>query len=211
MDVIIPIPETSRTAANEMAHHLDLPFRSGFVKNHYIGRTFIMPGQSQRKKSVRSKLNPIRSEFEGKNVLLVDDSIVRGTTSKQIVEMARDMGAKKVYFACAAPAVRYPNVYGIDMPAAEELIGHHLDDQDIGRAIGADGILFQDLDDLKAAVTDFNPAITAFDTAVFDGHYVTNDIDDDYLQSIATQRNDSAKDAERIPHSESGSLQENIE
>lgn len=211
IDVVIPIPETSRTAANEMAQHLGVPFRSGFVKNHYIGRTFIMPGQTQRKKSVRNKLNPIRSEFEGKNVLLVDDSIVRGTTSKQIVEMAREMGAKKVYFASAAPAVRYPNVYGIDMPAADELIGNSLDDDAIGTAIGADGILFQDLNDLKAAVSDFNPDIHAFDTSVFDGYYVTADIDADYLHNIAQQRNDKAKSGENIPHSESGGVQENLE
>lgn len=213
IDVVIPIPETSVTAANEMARHLGIDFRQGFVKNHYIGRTFIMPGQAQRKKSVRNKLNPIRSEFEGKNVLLVDDSIVRGTTSKQIVEMAREMGAKKVYFASAAPAVRYPNVYGIDMPSAEELIGHHLSDDEIGVAIGTDGIIFQDLEDLKASVSDFNPDITRFDTSVFNGHYVTKDIDADYLQNIAQKRNDNAKHntTEGVPHSESGDVQENIE
>lgn len=211
IDVIIPIPETSVTAANEMARHLGLDFRQGFVKNHYIGRTFIMPGQSQRKKSVRNKLNPIRSEFEGKNVLLVDDSIVRGTTSKQIVEMAREMGAKKVYFASAAPAVRYPNVYGIDMPSAEELIGNNNSDEEIGKAIGADGIIFQDLSDLKASVSDFNSDITQFDTCVFDGYYITEDIDESYLQNIAQKRSDSSKEQERVPHSESGGVQENIE
>lgn len=211
IDVIIPIPETSLTAANEMARYLKLDFRQGFVKNHYIGRTFIMPGQAQRKKSVRKKLNPIRTEFEGKNVLLVDDSIVRGTTSKQIVEMAREMGAKKVYFASAAPAVRYPNVYGIDMPSAEELIGYKHSDEEIGKAIGADGIIFQDLDDLKASVSDFNPAITQFDTCVFDGNYVTADIDANYLSNIAKRRSDSAKEQESIPHNESAGVQENIE
>ncbi len=211
IDVIIPIPETSRTAANEMAHYLDLPFRSGFVKNHYIGRTFIMPQQKQREKSVRSKLNPIRSEFEGKNVLLVDDSIVRGTTSKQIVEIAREMGAKKVYFASAAPAVRYPNVYGIDMPAVDELIGNGLDDAGIGRAIGADDILFQDLADLAASVSDFNPEISAFDTSVFDGRYITGDIDATYLQTIANQRSETTKGGESVSHSDSGGVQENIE
>lgn len=213
IDVIIPIPETSVTAANEMARHLGIDFRQGFVKNHYIGRTFIMPGQAQRQKSVRKKLNPIRAEFEGKNVLLVDDSIVRGTTSKQIVEMAREMGAKKVYFASAAPAVRYPNVYGIDMPSAEELIGHHLSDDDIGKAIGADGIIFQDLNDLKASVSDFNPHIKEFDTSVFDGLYVTEDIDEAYLRNIAKKRSDNTKHkgSERVPHSESAGVQENIE
>lgn len=211
IDVIIPIPETSVTAANEMARHLGIDFRQGFVKNHYIGRTFIMPGQAQRKKSVRNKLNPIRSEFEGKNVLLVDDSIVRGTTSKQIVEMAREMGARKVYFASAAPAIRYPNVYGIDMPTADELIGHHLSDEAIGEAIGADGILFQDLEDLKASVSDFNPAITQFDTSVFDGYYVTEDIDEVYLSAIAKKRSDSSQIQERVSHSESVCVQENLE
>ncbi len=211
IDVIIPVPETSVTAANEMARYLGLDFRQGFVKNHYIGRTFIMPGQAQRKKSVRNKLNPIRSEFEGKNVLLVDDSIVRGTTSKQIVEMAREMGANKVYFASASPAVRYPNVYGIDMPSKEELIGHQHSDAEIGQAIGADGIIFQDLADLKASVSDFNPEITEFDTSVFDGHYVTEDIDAVYLSQIAQKRSDSAKAQESIPHNESVGIQENIE
>ncbi len=213
IDVIIPIPETSLTAANEMARYLNIDFRQGFVKNHYIGRTFIMPGQAQRQSSVRKKLNPIRAEFEGKNVLLVDDSIVRGTTSQKIVEMARKMGAKKVYFASAAPAVRYPNVYGIDMPSAEELIGHQRTDEEIGQAIGADGIIFQDLGDLKASVTDFNPQIEHFDTSVFDGKYVTSDIDANYLNSIAKKRSDNAKHkhSERVPHSESGGIQENIE
>ncbi|MGY0398934.1 MAG: amidophosphoribosyltransferase [Ostreibacterium sp.] len=211
VDVIIPIPETSLTAANEMARHLALDFRQGFVKNHYIGRTFIMPGQMQRKKSVRHKLNPIRGEFEGKNVMLVDDSIVRGTTSKQIIEMAREMGANKVYFAIAAPAVRYPNVYGIDMPSADELIGHRLSDDDIGKAIGADGIVFQDLEDLKASVSEVNTNITQFDTSIFDGHYVTEDIDDDYLNKIAKKRHDKTKNNEHVPHSESGGIQENIE
>ena len=213
IDVIIPIPETSLTAANEMARYLNLDFRQGFVKNQYIGRTFIMPGQAQRKKSVRKKLNPIRNEFEGKNVLLVDDSIVRGTTSKQIVEMAREKGAKKVYFASAAPAIRYPNVYGIDIPSADELIGHYLSDEEIGNAIGADGIIFQDLADLKASVNDFNPEISEFDTSVFDGHYITADIDENYLNRIAKKRNDDTKhkDSDGMPHCESGGAQENIE
>ncbi|MBS9778289.1 MAG: amidophosphoribosyltransferase [Gammaproteobacteria bacterium] len=213
IDVIIPIPETSLTAANEMAQYLNIDFRQGFVKNHYIGRTFIMPGQAQRQSSVRKKLNPIRAEFEGKNVLLVDDSIVRGTTSQKIIEMAREMGAKKVYFASAAPVVRYPNVYGIDMPSAEELIGHQRSDEEIGYAIGCDGIIFQDLDDLIASVTDFNPNIETFDTSVFDGKYVTSDIDEKYLHDIAQQRSDTAKHKshELVPHSDSGGVQENIE
>ncbi len=174
IDVIIPIPESSRTAGYEMAKILGIPAREGFVKNHYIGRTFIMPNQTVRKKSVRSKLNPIRSEFEGKNVLLVDDSIVRGTTSQQIIAMAREMGAKKVYFASAAPAIRHPNIYGIDMPRAEDLIGHRLNDDEIGKAIGADGIIFQDLSDLKASICEINPNIKHFETSVFDGKYVVS-------------------------------------
>jgi len=213
IDVIIPIPETSLTAANEMARRLKLDFRQGFVKNRYIGRTFIMPGQDERQQSIRKKLNPIRAEFEGKNVLLVDDSIVRGNTSRKIVEMAREMGAKKVYFASAAPAVRYPNVYGIDMPVAEELIGHHLDDQGIGKAIGADNIIFQNLHDLKASVSDINPNITDFDSSVFDGYYVTNDIDHQYLNGIAASRNDKQRQrqAERLVYRDSGGVQENLE
>ncbi|MDP8033439.1 amidophosphoribosyltransferase [Pasteurella atlantica] len=184
IDVIIPIPETSGTAAIEMARYLNLPCRFGFVKNHYIGRTFIMPNQAQRQQSVRRKLNPIRSEFEGKNVLLVDDSIVRGTTSKQIIKMAREMGAKKVYFASAAPAVRYPNVYGIDMPLATELIGYNRDDEAIGKQIGADGIIFQDLTDLKTLIMELNPKLTQFETSIFDGHYITNEKDNPNLQEI---------------------------
>lgn len=214
IDVIIPIPETSRTAAIELALHLGIKFREGFVKNHYIGRTFIMPGQKQRKKSVRSKLNPIRSEFEGKVVMLVDDSIVRGTTSKQIVEMAREMGAKKVYFASAAPAVRYPNVYGIDMPSASELIGHGRSDEEIGREIGCDWMLFQDLDDLKASVAEGNPEITEFDDSVFTGRYITGDVDESYLLMIEAERNDKSKnqdeDEQRINHSDSGDVHQNV-
>lgn len=193
IDVIIPIPDTSRTAALEMANHLGVTFREGFIKNRYIGRTFIMPGQAQREKSVRRKLNPIELEFKGKVVMLVDDSIVRGTTSQQIVQMARDMGAKKVYFASAAPAVRYPNVYGIDMPAAEELIAHGREDDEVADAIGADWMLYQDLDDLKASVRDGNEAIQEFDASVFDGVYVTGDIDQDYLDRLEQKRNNAAK------------------
>lgn len=193
IDVIIPIPDTSRTSAMEMAKELGVTFREGFIKNRYIGRTFIMPGQVQRKKSVRRKLNPIGMEFKDKVVMLVDDSIVRGTTSSQIVQMARDVGAKKVYFASAAPPVKYPNVYGIDMPAAEELIAHGRTDEEIGKKIGCDWMIYQELDDLKKSVSDGNPKITAFDTCVFDGQYVAGDIDAGYLKRLKAARKDSAK------------------
>jgi len=193
IDVVIPIPETSNDAALEIANELELPFRQGFVKNRYIGRTFIMPGQVQRKKSVKRKLNAIWQEFKGKNVLLVDDSIVRGTTSGQIIEMAREAGAKKVYFASAAPEIRFPNVYGIDMPSANELIAHGHDVESICETIGADGLIFQSLPDLIAAVRSENPDIKRFETSVFDGHYVTNDIDQDYLNRLDQSRSDDAK------------------
>jgi len=197
IDVVIPIPDTSRPSAMELAYHLGVKYREGFIKNRYIGRTFIMPGQIQREKSVRRKLNPIDIEFKGKNVLLVDDSIVRGTTSQQIIEMARDAGANKVYMASAAPAVRYPNVYGIDMPAVEELIAHDRTDEEVGKLIGADWMVYQDLDDLIAAVQKGNPNIKEFDCSCFNGHYVTNNISNDYLEKIKAIRNDSAKnDAE---------------
>ncbi len=193
IDVIIPIPETSCDIALEMASVMNLPYRQGFVKNRYIGRTFIMPGQEMRKKSVRRKLNAIGREFKGKNVLLVDDSIVRGTTSAQIVEMAREAGAKNVYFASAAPEIRFPNVYGIDMPSAAELIAHGREVEDINASIGADGLIYQSLEDLIAAVSQENPEITRFETSVFDGHYITGDINQDYLNRIDKQRNDAAK------------------
>ncbi|MGQ7249914.1 amidophosphoribosyltransferase [Halomonas sp. V046] len=193
IDVVIPIPDTSRTSALEMAQHLGVTYREGFMKNRYIGRTFIMPGQTQRKKSVRQKLNAIDIEFKGKNVLLVDDSIVRGTTCKQIIQMARDAGANKVYFASAAPPVRYPNVYGIDMPAANELIAHGRSEAEVGELIGADRIVYQDLGDLKAACREVNPALDDFDCSVFDGRYITGDIDDAYLADLEASRNDSAK------------------
>ena len=195
IDVIIPIPDTSRTAALEMAKALGVTFREGFIKNRYIGRTFIMPGQTLRKKSVRQKLNPIQAEFRNKVVMLVDDSIVRGTTSKQIVQMAREAGARKVYFASAAPEVRFPNVYGIDMPSASELIAHGRTADEVGEYIGCDWMLYQDLDDLKASVSCFNPDIKLFDTCVFDGRYVTGTVDDDYLARIDAKRNDGAKSA----------------
>ena len=193
IDVVIPIPDTSTTSAMQMAHVLDVKMRHGFVKNRYIGRTFIMPGQALRKKSVRSKLNPIGLEFKGKNVLLVDDSIVRGTTCKQIVQMAREAGARKVYFASAAPPVRFPNVYGIDMPAASELIAHGRDVETVRQAIGADRLIYQDLNDLIDACREGNPEIAAFDTSVFDGNYVTGDIDQAYLDNLEVSRNDVAK------------------
>ncbi|MFA5984482.1 MAG: amidophosphoribosyltransferase [Methylococcaceae bacterium] len=190
IDVVIPIPDTSRTAALQMANVLGVKFREGFMKNRYIGRTFIMPGQKMRKKSVRHKLNAISLEFEGKNVLLVDDSVVRGTTSEQIIQMARDAGAKKVYFASAAPPVRYPNVYGIDMPAANELIAHNRTEEEVCEAIGADRLIYQDLDDLIEAVRKGNPDILHFDTSCFSKQYITGDIDTEYLEHIETLRND---------------------
>lgn len=193
IDVVIPIPDTSRTSALELANSLGLKFREGFVKNRYIGRTFIMPGQSQRRKSVRQKLNAIELEFKGKNVLLVDDSIVRGTTCKQIIQMARDAGAKQVYFASAAPAVRYPNVYGIDMPSASELIASGKTDEEVEKLIGADWLVYQDLDDLVSACSEGNPDITQFESAVFDGKYVTGDVDEMYLRRLEMSRNDAAK------------------
>ncbi|MCP5206668.1 MAG: amidophosphoribosyltransferase [Hahellaceae bacterium] len=193
IDVVIPIPDTSRTSAMQMAHVLGVKFREGFIKNRYIGRTFIMPGQQQRKKSVRQKLNAIELEFRGKNVMLVDDSIVRGTTCKEIVQMARDAGAKKVYFASAAPAVRYPNVYGIDMPAAKELIAHGRTEQEIEKLIGSDWLLYQDLDDLIESAHEGNPHITGWDCSVFNGKYITGDIDAAYLSSLEQARSDDNK------------------
>jgi len=168
---------------------LGLPYREGFIKNRYIGRTFIMPGQAMRKNSVRQKLNPIGVEFHGKNVLLVDDSIVRGTTSRQIVQMARDVGAAQVFFASAAPPVRYPNVYGIDMPTLQELLATGRNDEQIAREIGADALIYQDLDALERAVRKVNPAITSFDTSCFDGRYITGDITPEYLARIEHVRN----------------------
>ncbi|MBD5800749.1 Amidophosphoribosyltransferase [Azoarcus sp. Aa7] len=198
IDVVIPIPDSSRPAAMEMAHRLNLPYREGFVKNRYIGRTFIMPGQATRRKSVRQKLNTIPQEFKGKKVLLVDDSIVRGTTSREIVTMARDAGAVKVYLASAAPPVRYANVYGIDMPTRTELIAADRNEEEICRVIGADGLIYQDIADLKAAVRAVNPAIKFFETSCFDGSYVTGDITPEYLNGVENQRgeNKSGDDGE---------------
>jgi amidophosphoribosyltransferase len=188
IDVVIPIPDSSRPSALQLANRLGIPFREGFVKNRYIGRTFIMPGQAMRKKSVRQKLNAISVEFKGKNVLLVDDSIVRGTTSREIVQMARDAGARKVYFASAAPPVKFANVYGIDMPSGRELIATGRTNEEICREISADRIIYQDLADLKAAVNKSNPAITRFDCSCFDGEYITGDITAEYLDRIEASR-----------------------
>ena len=188
IDVVIPIPDSSRPSAMQLAQRLGIPYREGFVKNRYIGRTFIMPGQSVRKKSVRQKLNTVGQEFKGKRVLLVDDSIVRGTTSHEIVEMARAAGALKVYFASAAPPVRYPNVYGIDMPTRGELIATGRDEDEIARAIGADALVYQDLDALKDSIREINPAIGEFDSSCFDGCYVTGDITPAYLDAIESAR-----------------------
>lgn len=193
IDVVIPVPETSCDIALEIAQIIEKPYRQGFVKNRYVGRTFIMPGQQQRKKSVRSKLNAIRSEFKGKNVLLVDDSIVRGTTSQQIIEMAREAGANKVYMVSAAPEIRFPNVYGIDMPSANELIAHGRDVDQIASIIGADELMFQSLNDLIEAVGAGNQAIDNFESSVFSGQYVTGNIDQSYLDLIESMRNDDAK------------------
>ena len=194
IDVVIPIPDTSRTSALQLANLIGVKYREGFIKNRYIGRTFIMPGQSQRKKCVKQKLNAIALEFVGKNVLLVDDSIVRGTTCNQIIQMARDAGAKNVYFASAAPEVRYPNVYGIDMPTCTELIAHGRTVKDIEQAIGADWLIYQDLYDLQrscldGAITD----VKAFDCSVFDSHYIAGDIDDAYFICLEAARNDASK------------------
>ncbi|MAM88965.1 amidophosphoribosyltransferase [Allohahella sp. A8] len=190
IDVIIPIPDTSRTAALQMAFNLGVKYREGFIKNRYIGRTFIMPGQQQRKKSVRQKLNPIDLEFRGKNVMLVDDSIVRGTTCREIVQMARDAGANKVYFASAAPPVRYPNVYGIDMPAASDLIAHGRTEKEVQEIIGADWLIYQTLEDLIASAHEGNPHIVEFDCSVFTGEYITGDITEDYLTKLEKLRGD---------------------
>ena len=193
IDVIIPVPDTSRTSAIQMSYRLGVVYREGFIKNRYIGRTFIMPGQKLRKKSVRQKLNAIDLEFKGKNVLLVDDSIVRGTTSEQIVQMARDAGARKVYFASAAPAVRYPNVYGIDMPSSEELVAFGRDEDQVAKEIGADRLVYQDLEHLVTSVQRGNANLQHFDTSVFSGEYITGDIDKAYLNSLAAARNDEQK------------------
>jgi amidophosphoribosyltransferase len=188
IDVIIPIPESSRPSATQLAHLLGIPYREGFVKNRYVGRTFIMPGQGVRKKSVRQKLNVIQSEFKGRNVLLVDDSIVRGTTSSEIVQMARDAGARKVYLASAAPPVRFPNVYGIDMPTSSELVAHNRTVEEIRVTIGCDALIYQDVAGMKKAIGSLNPRIDGFDASCFDGVYVTGDINPDDITRINEAR-----------------------
>jgi len=193
IDVVIPIPDTSRVAGAELAARLGVNYREGFIKNRYIGRTFIMPGQAQRKKSVRQKLNPVPIEFKGKNVMLVDDSIVRGTTSQEIVQMAREAGANKVYFASAAPPVRFPNVYGIDMPSASELVAHGRTDAELEQLLGADRLIYQDLEDLIDAVQHKASKIERFDTSVFTGEYITQDITHEYLSQLELFRSDAAK------------------
>ena len=195
VDVVIPIPDSSRPSALQLAMSLGVPYREGFVKNRYIGRTFIMPGQSVRKRSVRQKLNVIGMEFRGKNVLLVDDSIVRGTTSREIVQMARESGARKVYFASSAPPVRYPNVYGIDMPTRAELIAAHRSEDEVAAEIGADALIYQDLEALVEAVRRVNPKLANFEASCFDGRYVTGDVTADYLHVIETRR-DAQRDTE---------------
>ncbi len=199
IDVVIPIPDTSRPSAMQLANRLNLSYREGFIKNRYIGRTFIMPGQSTRKKSVRQKLNAMAMEFRGKNVLLVDESSVRGTTSKEIIQMARDSGARAVYFASASPPVRYPNVYGIDMPTRQELLANGRTDEEIAREIGADAVVYQDLDDLIKAVQSVNPALTNFDASCFNGCYITGDVDEDYLTRLEDQRNGGASLSPSLP------------
>jgi amidophosphoribosyltransferase len=193
IDVVIPVPDTSRVAAQILAHNLDVKFREGLMKNRYIGRTFIMPGQKQREKSVRQKLNPIELEFKGKNVLLVDDSIVRGTTCQQIIQLAREAGAAKVYFASAAPPVRFPNVYGIDMPSASELIAHGRSEEEVCREIGADWLVYQDLEELIDSTRGGYVDIEEFECSVFTGHYITGDVDQAYLDKLDRRRNDAAK------------------
>jgi len=200
IDVVIPIPDTSSTSALQVAYHLGVKYREGFIKNRYIGRTFIMPGQAERLQSVRRKLNAIPLEFRNKNVLLVDDSIVRGTTSKQIIKLAREAGARKVYFASAAPPVRYPNVYGIDMPAASELIANGREVDEIEKLIGADRLIYQDLHGLIRSVRHDNSEITEFDTSCFSGEYVTGDVTPEYLSELESRRNDAAKQARQDEH-----------
>jgi amidophosphoribosyltransferase len=196
VDVVIPIPDSSRPSAMELSKRLNLPYREGFIKNRYIGRTFIMPGQSIRQRSVRQKLNAIAMEFKGKNVLLVDDSIVRGNTSPEIVQMAREAGARRVFFASAAPPVRYPNVYGIDMPTREELIACGRSESEIARAIGCDELIYQDLEALREDVRSVNPRVAHFEDSCFSGNYITGDITQEYLDGVEARRRDGAKMAD---------------
>jgi len=196
VDVVIPVPDTSRPGALELANGLGVTYREGFIRNRYVGRTFIMPGHAIRKKSVRQKLSVVGMEFKGKDVLIVDDSIVRGTTSREIVQMARDAGANKIYFASAAPPVRYPNVYGIDMPNRQELIATGRTEEEIAREIGADAVIYQDLDALKTAVRAANAELTQFETSCFDGVYITGDVTKEYLASVEQQRDPGRQDAD---------------
>ena len=196
IDVVIPIPESSRPSAMQLAQKIGKPYREGFVKNRYVGRTFIMPGQGMRKKSVRQKLNAIASEFKGRNVLLVDDSIVRGTTSKEIVQMARDAGARKVYMASAAPPVRFPNVYGIDMPTKDELIAHNRNNEEIRQYIGADALIYQDVSAMKKVVATLNPKLQGFEASCFDGVYITGDITAADFDTMAAQRKSQGEEEE---------------
>ncbi|MGH8701048.1 MAG: amidophosphoribosyltransferase, partial [Burkholderiales bacterium] len=196
IDVVIPIPDSSRPAAMELSKRIGLPYREGFIKNRYIGRTFIMPGQSIRQRSVRQKLNAIAMEFRGKNVLLVDDSIVRGNTSREIVQMAREAGARKVFFASAAPPVRFPNVYGIDMPTREELIANGRTEAEVAREIGCDELIYQDLEALREDVRSVNPKVVNFEDSCFSGVYVTGDVTREYLDGVEAQRRDGVKMAE---------------
>ena len=195
IDVVIPVPDTSRPAALQLAGRLGLTYREGFVKNRYVGRTFIMPGQTIRRKSVRQKLSAISMEFKDKNVLIVDDSIVRGTTSREIVQMARDSGANRVFFASSAPPVRFPNVYGIDMPTRTELIATGRTEDEIARHIGADAVIYQDLDALKSAVRDANPRLERFEASCFDGHYITGDVTTEYLAEVEQRRDDKRQES----------------
>jgi amidophosphoribosyltransferase len=188
IDVVIPIPESSRPSAMQLAYMIGKPYREGFVKNRYVGRTFIMPGQAVRKKSVRQKLNAIGMEFKGRNVLLVDDSIVRGTTSKEIVQMAREAGARKVYMASAAPPVRHPNVYGIDMPTPEELVAHGRSLEEVRAFIGADALIYQDVDAMKRVIQALNPALAGFEASCFDGRYITGDVSLEDFATLEAQR-----------------------
>ena len=199
IDVVIPVPDTSRPSALEIAQVLGVSYREGFVRNRYIGRTFIMPGHTVRKKSVRQKLNVMGMEFKDKNVLIVDDSIVRGTTSREIVQMAREAGARKVYFASAAPAVRHANVYGIDMPTRHELIAPGRTDEEIAREIRADMVIYQDLDALRASITEANPALTRFEASCFDGQYITGDVTGEYLARIENERAPDRQESEEEP------------
>jgi amidophosphoribosyltransferase len=206
IDVVMPIPDTSRPAAMQMAMKLGIDYREGFLKNRYVGRTFIMPGQSVRKKSVRQKLNAMSIEFKGKNVLLVDDSIVRGTTSQEIVQMARDSGANKVFFASAAPAVRFPNVYGIDMPTRDELIAHNRDEEQVRQAIGADALVYQDIGDMQRSISDLNPKLSRVEASCFNGQYVTGDITIEYLDRLEGARLASNKAQLNAPQEDDGQL-----